>query len=179
MTSYFATFLLMMSASGPTDSAPAGSDATSQPDYGDAEYVDEIEVFGQMTTVQLGKLVVEARLDFWELYNSMNTVDEFRVVCDRRAPTGSNLKKLSCMPMYYSEKATELTWQRSLLYMRAERGIGLRTPNQRNFVNMTKRKKKEADAHMIALIEDNPALREKYEFLLEANAAYERSKRPE
>ncbi len=158
------------------------NDAEAPPTIDSDDAIEEIEVLGELPTIQLGKIVEKARLDFWDLYNSLNDVAEFRVVCDRRDTTGTRFRELSCVPAYYSQMATELTNQQSLSTVRSggtARGLGARPPNQRNFVRQAQKKKEEADAHMIALIEAHPELREKYEYLRESTEAYERSKESE
>ncbi len=144
----------------------------------EAGVMEEVTVLGRMSTFQLNKAVVRARLDFWDLYNSLNDVDEYRVVCEKVAATGTKLKKLQCAPAYYHDTARRLTYERSAQNLRRGAGgtIGMRPPSQRNFVNEATVKKREADAHMIALIEEHPALRRKFEYLVKANETYEQSK---
>ena len=143
--------------------------------------MEEVTVLGQMSTFQLNKAVVRARLDFWDLYNSLNDVDEYRVVCEKVAATGTKIKKLQCAPAYYHDTARRLTYERSAQNLRRGAGgtIGMRPPSQRNFVSEATVKKREADAHMIALIEEHPSLRKKFEYLVKASEAYEQSKASE
>ncbi len=133
--------------------------------------LEEIEVRGQRSVGQLQKIVLEARLDFWDVYNTLNTIDEFKVICEKRASAGTNLKKTRCVPRYFSDKMSELTQQQFL-----QRGAGGPPPTEFNVILETKGKKAEADRHMIKLIEEYPSLRRKYETLLEANKSLERAK---
>ncbi|MEO0974755.1 MAG: hypothetical protein AAFX85_16825, partial [Pseudomonadota bacterium] len=68
----------------------------------DAGPIEEVEVYGRKRPRQMEKIVIKARLDFWELYNSVNTIDEFQVECAKRKTSGSNLKKLRCEPKYFT-----------------------------------------------------------------------------
>lgn len=151
--------------------------AHAQTEQGDASagsediFLEEIEVRGQKSVGQLQKVVLEARLDFWDVYNTINSIDEYRVVCEKRASIGTGIKKTRCVPRYFSEKMSELTQQQFL-----QRGAGGPPPTERNVILETKGTKAAADRHMIKLIEQNPSLRKKYETLLEANRALERAK---
>ncbi|MEL6868295.1 MAG: hypothetical protein AAFO81_00705 [Pseudomonadota bacterium] len=139
------------------------------------QVIDEIEVIGRKTTRQLEKIVVEARLDFWGLYNSINNVPDYRVNCERIAPIGSNIKRLRCVPRYYSDKMAEVSQQRMRRDVNGNIQLIAQPPDQEAIISATRKKKAEADAYMVELIESNPLLLEKYEALLEANEAYERS----
>ncbi len=147
----------------------------------EAGEMEEVTVLGRMSTVQLEKAVVRARREFWDLYNSLTDSDEYRVVCEKVAATGTRIKKLQCAPAYYHEKARQLTYERSTQNLRRGAGgtIGMRPPSHLSFVGESTVKKREADAHMIALIEEHPSLRRKFEYLVKANEAYEQSKEAE
>ncbi|MEL7448685.1 MAG: hypothetical protein AAFN78_05720 [Pseudomonadota bacterium] len=138
---------------------------------GDApSYEDEIKVLGQMNRYQLGRAVVRARLDFWDVYNALNDVDEYRIICERVEYTGSKLRKLRCEPVYYREMSRQLT-QRSLQLQ-----AGFNPASQRSINSHVKKKKEEADAYMIGLIEENPELWRKWAYLLEAYKTLQRAR---
>ena len=142
-----------------------------------AAAMEEVEVRGQKSRQQLERAVVEARLDFWEIYNSLNTDNDYRIVCEKVAVTGSRFKKRRCVPQYFLTAMSEMTRQQSIRRLPNDE-LQLRAPPPReSTVRLaTKGKKNEADAHMIKLIEDNPVLREKYYALLDANEKLEQSK---
>lgn len=152
-----------------------GESDTAKSQTNDEQVMEEVIVQGQKTTIQLSKAVVQARLDFWDMYNSLNDIEEYRVVCEKVAATGTNIKKLQCAPQYYHDKARELTYNRSASTL-SRKKIGLSPPSHRTFVAASLQKKKEADEHMIALIEKHPELRRRFEFLVETNEEYEHSK---
>ncbi|MEL7447857.1 MAG: hypothetical protein AAFN78_01530 [Pseudomonadota bacterium] len=133
----------------------------------EAQSMEEITVLGQMNMTQLEKTVERAKLDFWDSYNAVNDVDEFRMVCEKVARTGTHIKTLQCAPSYYLEASRKQT-------ERALRTGGAR--NSRSIARSLEKKKKEADAHMVALVEENPELLDKWNYLLAANQTYEQRK---
>ncbi|MEL7313146.1 MAG: hypothetical protein AAFN07_16635 [Pseudomonadota bacterium] len=129
--------------------------------------IDEITVQGQRTPYQLEKVMIQARLDFWEVYNQINNIEDYRVVCRREGRAGTNLKTMRCVPRYFSERMSDLT-QEAII-------TGAPAPTITRVAQLTRNKKAEADRYMIELIETSPTLREKYDDLLKATANYQAS----
>ena len=69
----------------------------------DKERVETIEVFGQKTTPQLKKAFDNQRFEFLELYNSINDVAKFDVICKYQKPIGSKIARKSCEPRYVKD----------------------------------------------------------------------------
>ncbi|MEL6868293.1 MAG: hypothetical protein AAFO81_00695 [Pseudomonadota bacterium] len=150
--------------------AQTAEEGATEQETADDKVIDEIEVLGQQTPLQLSKVVVQARLDFWDVFNSLNRVDDYQVVCRKVAQTGTRFKKMRCAPKYFTDALAEVTQQQFLI-----NGAGGPPPDERTAIMMTRKKKAEADAYMIGLIESNPLLLERYETLLKASKAYEQS----
>ncbi|MEO0365758.1 MAG: hypothetical protein AAF265_09720 [Pseudomonadota bacterium] len=155
--------------------AVADDETTERDATSNEKVIDEIEVIGQRTPRQLQKIVIEARLDFWAMYNTLNDNPDYRMTCERVAKSRSNFKELRCVPGYFTDRLAQMTQERSL--RRGPKGeIQMRAPppSERMVIAETREQKRAADAHMIALIESNPQLRDKYDELVRANEAYER-----
>ena len=141
--------------------------------------LEEITVYGRKSSAEMAILFKQAQFDFLDVYNNLNTVDEFRVVCEKRATTGSKFKKDHCEPVYYTKAAGD-AFQDAVGTKQIRRdgaggfaGLG---PSGQAISNATRAKQKEAIQHMISLVESNPALRKKYDELVQTQLAYERSK---
>ncbi|MEM9057177.1 MAG: hypothetical protein AAGD86_06855 [Pseudomonadota bacterium] len=156
-------------AAGASPALAANDDGGEAAASEETQAMEEVTVLGQMNMSQLRRTVDRAKVDFWDAYNSVNDIEEFRMICDRKADTGSHLKKLSCAPSYFVRASREQT-ERSL----RNRTIGSR--NSRGIAASLAKKKEEADAHMVALIEANPELLQKWNYLLQASETYEQRK---
>ncbi|MEL7025527.1 MAG: hypothetical protein AAGL69_17455 [Pseudomonadota bacterium] len=162
-------------ATSDAGTSPAESEVTG--DTGEVvgpadDTIDEITVQGQRTPFQLEKIMIQARLDFWDVYNSINNIEDYRVVCRREGRAGTNLKgPMRCVPRYFSERMSDLT-QEAII-------TGAPAPSITRVAQLTRNKKAEADRYMIELIETSPTLREKYEDLLEATANFQATQQKE
>jgi hypothetical protein len=82
-------------------SAIAAADDSATPVVEEDE-IEEIIVYGGRTLVGLRLDIYRAEDDFYELYNSLNSDDEFDVRCFKRAPTGSHIRKRVCQAEFVS-----------------------------------------------------------------------------
>ncbi len=171
MKTLVATLFLLLVASPALAAETDSGEPTPADDRvnAEAQAMEEVTVLGQMNMTQLEKAVERAKLDFWDAYNSVNEIDEYRMVCEKVATTGTHMKTLRCAPSYYLEASRKQT-------ERSARSGGFGSRNSRSIARSLEKKKKEADAHMVALIEENPELLEKWNYLLAANQTYEQRK---
>lgn len=70
------------------------------------EVTEEIIVHGEEYDLKdLNIAIRTTEKDMYELFNSINEDDKFDVYCERRAYTGSKIKKQLCFPRYYHDAA--------------------------------------------------------------------------
>ena len=78
------------------------ADAGGQPEQSDTEQeVEVVEVVGKRLQ-ELRFQIEDARLDIYDIFNSLNTDDEFDVHCEGRKETGSLIKHTICEPAFVS-----------------------------------------------------------------------------
>ena len=120
----------------------------------DKERVETIEVFGQKTTPQLKKAFDNQRFEFLELYNSINDVAKFDVICKYQKPIGSKIARKSCEPRYVKDF-------RAMKIQVSSTGPGIdfnRLPSDDDIRFLTNDTREEAFEHVAALIATHPEL---------------------
>ena len=120
----------------------------------DKERVESIEVFGQKTTPQLKKAFDNQRFEFLELYNSINDVAKFDVICKYQKPIGSKIARKSCEPRYVKDF-------RAMKIQTSSTGTGIdfnRLPSDDHIRFLTSDTREEAFEHVAALIATHPEL---------------------
>ena len=58
--------------------------------------LEEIKVIGQRPLSSMEMEIIRAEELKFEIFNSLNSTDEFDITCSWRAPTGSRLKRWGC-----------------------------------------------------------------------------------
>ena len=106
-----AAFLFFFSASLPV----AAQDAETS-NYDDEE-IEEIVVYGDRTLVQLRFDIYRAEEDFYELFNTLNSDDEFDVHCGKRIKVGSHIRRWACISNFAKAIYAESTWNYRLGYV--------------------------------------------------------------
>lgn len=120
----------------------------------DKERVESIEVFGQKTTPQLKSAFDKQRFEFLELYNSINEVAKFDVICKYLKPIGSQIARKSCEPRYVKDF-------RVMQIQNSSTGVGIdlnRLPSDDDIRFLTNDTREEAFEHVAALIATHPEL---------------------
>jgi len=74
-----------------------------------AETIEEIVVYGDKSLVQLRIEMYKAEDAFFDLFNSLNSDDEFDIRCRKDARTGSHIKNRVCEANYYRDLVGEAT----------------------------------------------------------------------
>src|SRR5689334_14628455 len=64
------------------------------------EPVDEVVVRGKRTLFSLRKELQAARENVWDVFNTINSDDDFDIACTSAPQTGSHYKKRACRPQY-------------------------------------------------------------------------------
>ncbi|MEC9430795.1 MAG: hypothetical protein VX781_15505 [Pseudomonadota bacterium] len=127
----------------------------------DKERVETIEVFGQKTTPQLKRAFDNQRFEFLELYNSINEVAKFDVICKYQKPIGSKIARKSCEPRYVKDF-------RAMKIQASSTGPGIdfeRLPSDGDIRFLTNDTREEAFEHVAALVATHPELLESFEKL--------------
>ena len=120
----------------------------------DKERVENIEVFGQKTTPQLKRAFDKQRFEFLELYNSINEIAKFDVICKYQKPIGSKIARKSCEPRYVRDF-------RAMQIQVSSTGVGIdinRLPSDDDIRFLTNDTREEAFEHVAALIATHPEL---------------------
>jgi hypothetical protein len=74
-----------------------------------AETIEEIVVYGHKSLVRLHRDLYKAEDAVFDLFNSLNSDDEFNIRCRKEAPTGSHIKKRVCKTNYFRDLIREAT----------------------------------------------------------------------
>ncbi|TKB02094.1 hypothetical protein E5672_16475 [Alteromonas portus] len=138
----------------------------------DKENVEQVEILGQKTTPQLKKAFDDQRFEFLELYNSINDVAKFDVVCRYQKPIGSNIARKSCEPRYVKDF-------RAMKVQSSSTSPGIdfnRLPSDDHVRFLTSNTRPEAFEHVAALIATHPELFDSFEKL---DALHQRIKQHE
>lgn len=120
----------------------------------DKERVETIEVFGQKTTPQLKRAFDKQRFEFLELYNNINEIAKFDVICKYEKPIGSKIARKSCEPRYVKDF-------RAMKIQTSSTGVGIdfnRLPSDDEIRFLTNDTREEAFEHVAALIATHPEL---------------------
>lgn len=158
--------LVLLSFSLAAASSAIAINSTPIPENEDAEYV---EVVNKMPIYRLERLVFEAKMDFYKVFNEINDIKDYHIICNRVNKTGSNFKRHQCEPYYFKEKRAELRRQLGNYDIGRMAAIAL---SEQEVAAATKDTKADADAHTIKLIEENPELMERYLAFKKINLVY-------
>ena len=107
ITELFATgamLLLALASVGLCQNAPV-QEVESDP----TESIEEIVVYGEKSLVRLRFEFYKAEEVVFDLFNSLNSDDEFDIHCYKEAPIGSHIKRRICKPNYVRELTAEAT----------------------------------------------------------------------
>ena len=69
--------------------------------------MEEVTVYGQKTLLNLKRAMIEAENNTFEVFNSLNTDNQYDMRCYKEAPTGSHIKYRFCYPNYVNDLETE------------------------------------------------------------------------
>ena len=120
----------------------------------DKQNYETIDVVGEKTSPQLKRAFDKQRFEFLELYNSINEVAKFDVICKYHKPIGSQIARKSCEPRYVKDF-------RSMMMQVSSTGPGIdlnRLPSDDHIRFLTNDTREEAFEHVAALIATHPEL---------------------
>jgi hypothetical protein len=134
--------------------------------------VEIIEVIGQFTPAQWGKIAESAKVDFYELFNEVNDIDDYRMICRAEKEIGSNIKKMKCEPQYYKDRMAQMVQEVSFRRGTLDTNF---MPKPQDVALSVKDTKEKADKHLLALVDKHPHLRKKFEYYVKAFKAHQMS----
>ena len=76
-----------------------------------SDTLDEIIVYGQKSLLALRHEIYRAEENFYDLFNSVNSDDDYDVHCHKEAPTGSHVRRRTCRANFEKELTAEATSQ--------------------------------------------------------------------
>lgn len=148
MLAVFGLGLIPAAAAGAGDPAPAVPGTDEAPPAG--ERIEEIEIVGQRSLIQLRSELRAIEGKAFKLFNELNSDDEFDVHCSRETPTGSRISYWQCVPRYLVNAQAQNA-QDFLLF-----GMAMKDQEQIWWENRYKHA--QLNAEMKALAAQNPEL---------------------
>ena len=139
----------------------------------DEQDVEVIEIIGQFSKAEWGKIADQAKIDFYALYNQFNDIEKFRMVCRPEKQIGSNIKRNVCEPMYFKDAMLKETQLAAAANASPIIDLNRLPAVHARVLQMTKQTKVEADQHMEKLINEHPDLRKKFEYYAKSKMASE------
>ena len=79
-----------------TDSASSSPRESDRP-------IEEIQVLGSRTLYSIRMEIVDEENKIFSMFNELNSDDDFDILCDNIAPTGSHIRERVCEPRFVTE----------------------------------------------------------------------------
>lgn len=137
-----------------------------------SEEIEEIIVYGEMNLIQLKYEIYRAEEAFLDLFNSLNTNDEFDFRCKSITDLETRRKRHECTPKFYSRMLSRITMDTAMgMRNRVTSGDLIQAvgPTRARI----ERKEQELATEMLTLLAENAELRAAYRELSAAKEAYE------
>ena len=81
---------------GDTNSANSNSENSDRP-------IEEIQILGSRSLYSIRMEIVDEENRIFSMFNELNSDDDFDILCDNIAPTGSHIRQRVCEPRFVSE----------------------------------------------------------------------------
>jgi hypothetical protein len=166
--------LLVARAAAFSQSDEAGDDGSR-----DNEAVDEIVVYGQKSLSRLRREMHQASEAFFDVYNALNSDDDFDISCGYETRLGQRRKNHVCKPRFAVKAEARETSSFMMSGGAAQRstGPGAGFNPGDGYVTPTERRVREKEARMweevSELLAEHPEFREALEKLVRARNGYE------
>jgi hypothetical protein len=157
-------------------SQSAGTDETAP---GAPATMEEIIVYGDKSLSQLRRELHKASEAFFDVYNDLNSNDDFDILCDYQTKLGQRRREHICTPKFSlkAEARESTAWLLSGIQLQRSTGpdagfntgMGFRTPTARRVVE----KEKLMFQEMSELLAQRPELREALVEVARAKNGYE------
>lgn len=138
------------------------------------EQIERIDVKGRTPLAFYKREFEMAELDFYDMFNSLNEVNDFTMFCRKSAPTGSRIKRTYCYPQYLLKRHAFETQNAiantppQLLASGSVRGL----PTIEQVEAMVSREREAALQYAEKLVKDNPSLLKQLIKMKEAELLY-------
>jgi hypothetical protein len=136
----------------------SGALAQTDKPESDKRTVETIEVTGQKTIAQLKKTFDKQRFEFLDLYNTINEVAKYDMLCSWRRPVHTRIAQKSCEPRYLKDF-------RAMAIRMSQTGPGIdlnRLPSDDHIKFLTRLQREDAFEHVAALVATHPELYESF-----------------
>lgn len=136
--------------------------------------IENVEVVGQRTIPQLERQFRTQKFEFLELYNSLNEVAKFDVLCKWRKTLGSQIARKECEPRYLKD-------YRAMALLHSSRGTGVdfnqaMRLDDATITFLTEDTRQESYEHVAALVATHPELMNEFIKLLDLHDTIEERK---
>lgn len=132
------------------------------------EDIEVIGVVGEYSLLYFRHEMQNAELDFYEAFNKIANVEEFKVQCSREVRLGSNIRDRVCLPKYVRNRMAQETQD-------ALNGGGY-FPRYKEIEFAVREQREESLAYVEQVVRENPELLEKLVLLNERKARFAEAK---
>ena len=160
---FFGTFMI-------NHNAMAIQDDQADPKNAKQEQTERISVVGQRPLGLLRETMVEARYDFFDMFNALNEKPEFEIHCRKESKIGRRVKMKVCEAQYVIDMRAEVNGQKRRLSNLA--GGTVTQVDDRELHTYLDELHKAADDEKIRLISKNPKLMEQFMKLVKSEKQY-------
>jgi hypothetical protein len=133
------------------------------------EPIEEITVVGEKTLLNLKFAAIRAENEFFELFNELNTDDQYDVFCDKEGSVRSRIKRRRCWSPF--EREIEQDAVREMVGADGRLGSGTRMVVPRNEALIQAKRKKQAEM-LRQMVLENPGLQRLYNRFGQANIEF-------
>lgn len=132
------------------------------------EKMEVIGVVGEYSLLYFRHEMQDAELDFYEAFNKIADVEEYKVQCNRELRLGSNIRDRVCLPKYVRNRMAQETQD-------ALNGGG-NFPKYKEIEFAVRKQREESLAYVAQVVSENPQLLEKLIELNEKQARFDEAK---
>ena len=132
------------------------------------DQVEVIGVVGEYSLLYFRHEMQDAELDFYEAFNKLANIEEFKVQCSREFRLGSNIRERVCLPKYVRDRMAQET-QRVLL-------SGGTLPKLKEIEFAVSDQREESLMYVEKVVSEHPELLEKLLVLNERKARFDEAK---
>lgn len=141
-----------------------------------SEDVEVVDVVGQRPLSHYRKQLVETELAFYDMYNALTDVKEFKIRCRTEKPSGSHIARKVCYPQYELNAIAFETQIAMIPKAQDTRGIIEPLPTTTGVRELVTDEKADATEYLIKLLRENPELLAQYKKLIASMVEYQKAR---
>lgn len=141
-----------------------------------SEDVEVVDVVGQRPLSHYRKQLVETELAFYDMYNALTDVKEFKIRCRTEKPSGSHIARKVCYPQYELNAIAFETQLAMIPKAQDTRGIIEPLPTTTRIRELVTDEKADATEYLIKLLRENPELLAQYKKLIASMVEYQHAR---